>query len=282
MANIFISYSRQNESIARTLADDMKTLGHTMWFDQELSGGQVWWNQILAAIRNCDVFVFVLAPETLNSIACKREYGYAAVLGKPILPIQVSGGVSTNLLPTELSRIQFVDYRHQDREAALWLARALMAVPRPEPLPDPLPPPPEVPISYLARLTEQVDTTSTLSYGEQSALVGDLKRGLRDPVTIHDARTLLERLRKRRDLFAAIADEIDELLNRTRTASSGASAPQLTQNVKEPFVKSPPETGREPPRAKITPPPTTQPTLTATHPKMMLVERLTCAVVGGF
>ena len=169
MTKIFISYNRQNEAIARTLADDIEALGHTVWFDQELSGAQVWWNQILAAIRDCDVFVFVLHPETLNSTACKREYGYAADLGKPILPILTSQEVSTNLLPPALSQIQFVDYRKQDRSAALRLARALATVPPAEPLPNPLPSPPEAPISYLGSLTVQVDTTSILSYEQQSA-----------------------------------------------------------------------------------------------------------------
>jgi hypothetical protein len=121
MSNIFISYNRKAEAVAKTLADDLEALGHTVWFDQELSGGQVWWDRILATVRDCDVFVFVLDPESLNSIACKREYGYAVDLGKPILPILIAEGVSTNLLPPALSQLQFVDYRRQDRNAAFRL-----------------------------------------------------------------------------------------------------------------------------------------------------------------
>src|SRR5262245_55378833 len=129
MANIFISYSRQCQPVAKALAEDIEALGNTVWFDQELSGGQVWWDQILAKVRNCDVFVFVLDPESLNSTACKSEYGYAANLGKPILPVLISDGVSTNLLPKALAEIQFVDYRKQDRSAAFSLSRALATLP---------------------------------------------------------------------------------------------------------------------------------------------------------
>ena len=99
MANIFVSYNRRSGGVAKTLTDDIKELGHTAWFDQELSGGQVWWDKILSTIRNCDIFVFVLDPEALNSTACRRESAYAQDLGKPILPVLVSEGVSTNLLP---------------------------------------------------------------------------------------------------------------------------------------------------------------------------------------
>ncbi|MCH9665770.1 MAG: toll/interleukin-1 receptor domain-containing protein [Gammaproteobacteria bacterium] len=214
MSKIFISYNRESEAIVKTLADDLDALGHSVWLDQELSGGQSWWDHILSNIRQCDIFIFALSNETLNSVACKREYLYGFDLGKPILPVRVGEGISINLLPPALSKLQIVDYRKKDRDAAIRLARSLGSIPPPGPLPDPLPPPPEAPISYLGSLTEKIGTTSTLTYEEQSILIVDLKRGLRDSEITVDARTLLERLRRRRDLLASIAEEIDELLER--------------------------------------------------------------------
>ncbi|MGE0825800.1 MAG: TIR domain-containing protein [Candidatus Binatia bacterium] len=240
MANIFISYSRHSEAIVKPLVDDIETLGHTVWFDQQLTGGQTWWDQILTKIRDCEVFVFVLDPKALNSVACQDEYSYAAALGKPILPVLVAEGMSTNLLPPALSQIQFVDYRKQDRSDVLRLARALNTVPPLKPLPDPLPPPPDVPISYLGRLAQQIETSATLDYEKQSALVTDLKRSLRDPEIAKDALALLERLRKRRDLFAAIADEINELLESVRKASPVSSVAFEPELLTQEAEKKPP------------------------------------------
>ena len=220
MARIFISYNRESKAIAITLAADLDALGHTAWFDQEIIGGRVWWDQILAQVRECDVFVVVLNPETLDSVACKSEYGYAADLGKSILPVLVSEQVSTDLLPPALSQIQFVDYLKQDRDAAFRLARALNSIPAPGPLPSPLPVPPQAPISYLGSLTERVESTSTMSYEEQSVLVADLRRGLRDPGTLDHTQKLLAMLRKRRDLFATFAEEVDELMVSNRRPQS--------------------------------------------------------------
>ena len=226
MSNVFISYSRQDETAAKALVDDIDSLGHTVWFDQELSGGQVWWDKILDAIRECDVFVFALSMDGLNSVACKREFGYAADLGKLILPVALAGEISTNLLPPALSQIQLVDYQDHDRDAAFRLARAFNTLPPPKALPEHLPEPPEVPISYLASLFERVETTSTLDYEEQSVLLLDLKRSMRDPETANDARALLKRLRKRRDLLATIAEEIKELLG--SVAETSQDIPQET------------------------------------------------------
>lgn len=221
MGNIFISYNRQSEGITRTLVQDLEELGYTVWFDNEISGGHVWWDQILSKIRDCSIFLFVTDQHSLDSTACKREYGYAADLGKTILPVLVSEDVSVNLLPPELSKIQFVDYRKYETKAVLRLARALNGIPPSKPLPDPLPAPPEIPVSYLGGLIGQIETASTLNYSEQSTLLVEIKRSFREPATAKDAGKLLGMLRKRPDLFATIADEIDELLEKEKKTHSG-------------------------------------------------------------
>ena len=220
MASVFVSYNRQSQEITKALVNDIELLGHAVWFDQQLGGGQIWWDQILARVRACDVFVFVMDPRALKSTACRSEYGYAAALRKPILPVLVSDEVSTRLLPPALSQIQSVDYRAPDHEAGLRLARAFTLVPPPRPLPDPLPPPPDAPVSYLGVLAAQVEATSPLSYEPQSTLVVDLSRSSRDPETADDARALLAALRRRDDLYAKIAEEIDELLRAPSHAPS--------------------------------------------------------------
>ena len=126
MSKFFVSYNRESEVIVKVLVEDVEALGYTVWFDQDLRGGQVWWDHILAKVRECDVFVFVLTSKALNSTACLRECGYAADLGKPIIPVLVADGISTALLPPVLSQIQLVDYRGQDRNALRRLAGAIL------------------------------------------------------------------------------------------------------------------------------------------------------------
>jgi hypothetical protein len=212
MSKIFISYHRRSQAVADSLVRDLEAMGHTAWFDQELAGGQSWWSRILAMIREADVFLLVLDADSLNSTACKREYGYAADVGKAVVPVLTGDGVSINLLPPALSQIQIVDYRNSDRDGLLRLAKSLTTLPPAGPLPDPLPPAPAVPLSYLGTLTEQIDQAAVLSYEAQSALIVDLRANARDPETRADAITLLRRLRKRRDLFASIGDEIDDIV----------------------------------------------------------------------
>lgn len=117
MAIVFISYSREAQEKTRALAQDLGALGHDAWFDQELTGGQVWWDKIVSEIQKCDLFVFTLSSDSLGSEACRHEYMYAVKLGKCILPVLVTDGVSIELLPPALAQTHYVDYRREDKES---------------------------------------------------------------------------------------------------------------------------------------------------------------------
>jgi hypothetical protein len=77
-----------------------------IWWDQHLRGGDVWWNEILRAIADCDIFIYLLSNESVNSPYCKAEYFEARRLQKLILTVQVRGRTE---IPEELSEIQYVD-----------------------------------------------------------------------------------------------------------------------------------------------------------------------------
>ncbi len=221
MPKIFICYSRHSQEIVEELASDIKELGYDVWFDQELSGGQAWWGQILERIRKCDVFVFALAQEALDSSACNLELKYASGLSKTVLPIMVADVDSINLLPSALSVIQHVDYRQQGKQTVFAVNKAINNLPASQPLPEPMPIPPQVPISYLGVLKNQIETNNTLNFPEQSVLVLKLKDGLQEINDVNIVCDLLEKMRKRKDLFSNIAEEIDNILTNNRYSSFG-------------------------------------------------------------
>jgi hypothetical protein len=231
MKTIFLSYSRQNQAQVRALAEDIEALGHQPWMDEALSGGQVWWDQILERVRASDVFLSTVAPESLKSEACRRELAYAMSLGKPVVPVLVADGVSPNLLPPQLASLQLIDHRGSNRESALQLGRVFTNLPPTQPLPDPLPAAPQAPLSYLGTLTERIDSDQPLDLEAQSTLLVDIKRALRDPESAEDGRTLLLQFRRRRDLFAVIAEELDELLRSAPRAPTRAQSQPHTAST---------------------------------------------------
>src|SRR5271167_2009494 len=206
---------------AASVAEDIRQLGHAAWYDREVTGGQAWWRAILGQIQECDLFVVVLTSHSLESQACRAEFNYASRLQKTILPVLCDDSIKVNLLPPELSRIQFVDYRAQDKRAAFALANALLRVPEPVALPDPLPAEPPVPISYLGDLRAQIEADQEVDLGGQCGLLFEVKKRLKDPESGEDAVELLRLLRNRPDLFASVADEIDAILDRKPLETKG-------------------------------------------------------------
>jgi TIR domain len=224
---VFLSYSRNDAAVAAAVGEDVRQMGNVVWYDREVTGGQSWWNAILGQIRDCDLFIFIMTPRSLDSQACRNEYTYAGALRKRVLPVLCQDGVKVNLLPAELSVIQFVDYRSQDKQAAFALVKALQDVPRATPLPDPLPPEPPVPVSYLGDLRSQIEVAQNLTLTEQRDILYRIKPRLKDPESSDDAHELLRLLRAREDLLATVAEEIDALSKSgpiTKTVKAGAES----------------------------------------------------------
>ena len=206
MFRIFISYNNENREIVKTLADDIATLGHQVWLTASSPAAAV--GPDTCEIRQCHVFVFALSPEALDRI--HASWNTSVRLNKSIFNL-ASGGVSRSAA-SGLSKLQHVDYRRQDRQAALAIARAFSSLTPSPPLPSILPDPPDVPISYMGELKDHIDGVAPLGFDAQTALVLKLKERLRQKTDAKDGRKLLERLRKRPDLFALVAAEIDEAL----------------------------------------------------------------------
>ncbi|HJP91809.1 MAG TPA: TIR domain-containing protein [Pyrinomonadaceae bacterium] len=212
MKKVFVSYSRNNLDVITQLVKDLQAVGTNTWHDQTLTGGQRWWDNILANIRDCDIFVFALSPESWESEACRSELGYVVQLGKPILPVLVADGINLNLLAAPLNEIQVTDYRLRDKEAAFALIRALNGVSAAPPLPDPLPATPPVPISYLGTLKERIDASGTLGAQEQSLLFLELEDAIDEGRSPTEIRELLLSLKRRDDLLARVATKVDAAL----------------------------------------------------------------------
>ena len=73
----FISYARQDQAAVEALNADLERARVDVWMDEELTGGESWWDTILEQIRSCDLYIFALSPNSLRSRACKAELEYA-------------------------------------------------------------------------------------------------------------------------------------------------------------------------------------------------------------
>ncbi len=217
MSRIFISYSSKNRAIVDQLVTWLTNAGYDVHYDQQLETGQQWWDEILLNIQQCDIFIFALSPEYLDSYPCDLEYRYAQGLNRHLLPLMITP-VNFGQVPASIALTQTQDLTRFSTDAKP-LAKLIHILNKlaqtPLVFPSQMPPKPPAPINKLNVVIERVTNFSVaLNLDEQTALLSDIRSFFLKRPTRDNACYALTRFRKRagHDLPASIADEIDGLL----------------------------------------------------------------------
>jgi serine/threonine kinase PknH len=247
---LFISYSSQDRSTVDALTTALRRGQQQVWFDQELGGGDSWWNKILEQIRDCEVFVVALSNNWLLSKPSQAELRYARALNRPILPVRIGDVDSMRVNP--LAALQIIDYREPTVDAGIQLVTAVHALQsKPVPLPDPLPEEPPVPFGYITRLGNQL-AEKELSPQQQMQLLVELRSGLDedgdDPSARGDIAQLLRMLRLRHDVTYRTRSEIDNVLAEieAKDGSPAGPSPESEAKAQAPTVPTQTSTGPQP------------------------------------
>ncbi len=114
MADVFISYSREDKEFVTKLHKTLMENKRDTWVDwQGIPPTAVWMEEVYSAIEAADTFVFVISPNSVVSETCKKEIGHAAKHNKRLVPI-LRRDVNDNPVQEELAKRQWLFFRDQD------------------------------------------------------------------------------------------------------------------------------------------------------------------------
>jgi hypothetical protein len=120
----FISYSRVNQQFALRLAGELKSAGFSVWMDQfDIPTGSRWDDEIEKALRESQIFLFIMTPASIASENAKDEVGYAIDHGKRILPVLLEECE----IPLRLRRLQYVDFTKKSFDEGIASAKQLLS-----------------------------------------------------------------------------------------------------------------------------------------------------------
>lgn len=92
MEFLFISYSRQDVTYARKLADALLERGFDVWIDnKQIEYGANWEKEIFRSIDQCAAFIVLMSPASSDSTWVQRECHHAEKRNKPPFPILLEG-----------------------------------------------------------------------------------------------------------------------------------------------------------------------------------------------
>ncbi len=101
---IFVSYARVDKPYCIRIIETLHA--HDVWYDQRLYAGQDWWKEILRRLDWCDVFIYLLSPDSVASLYCRRELEIARRLKRQIIPVLIN---KEAVLPDKMRDWQYVD-----------------------------------------------------------------------------------------------------------------------------------------------------------------------------
>jgi hypothetical protein len=111
---VFISYSRKDKEFVRRLYEALKRRDREAWVDwQDIRPAEEFMQAIYGAIEGADTFIFVLTPDSVASIPCRREIAHAAAQNKRMVPI-VAREVNADTVPEALRKLNWIFCRDGD------------------------------------------------------------------------------------------------------------------------------------------------------------------------
>jgi hypothetical protein len=233
---VFLSYAHQDEQLVDSLRQDLADIGHTVWLDESLNGGQIWWDEILHQVRDCHVFVLAISTHSLASEACLAEWAYSVELARPFLPVRIDDSDWTSA-PTGMKQTQHVEFHVGSADSVKSLAKALNSVSQSVPLPTVLPAPPPTPLSYRERYAKLFGS-EPLTVDDQITYFIRLTLDV-DSANSNEALELIRALHEREDISWKVRQRIDEFLRNL----AGGTPSQTTSSVAAVDIAPPTDTG---------------------------------------
>lgn len=88
MADVFVSYAREDSDFVRRLVESIRANEHDVWVDfDDIPFGSEWWQEVVEGIQNAATGIFVISPESIQSQYCSLEIAELLKHRKKFIPI---------------------------------------------------------------------------------------------------------------------------------------------------------------------------------------------------
>lgn len=87
--DIFISYRRTDQSLARALVFALEARGISVWWDQKIEGGEDWRDIIVEGLTHSKALVILFSDSCNQSKQLKKELAVADTLDKVVVPVLI-------------------------------------------------------------------------------------------------------------------------------------------------------------------------------------------------
>lgn len=105
MANIFLSYDREDDAQARPIAALLERSGHAVWWDRQIKGGGEFGAEIEAALNAADKIIVLWSQQAIRSAWARDEASVGRDTGR-LVPVTIDGTPA----PLGFRQFQTIDF----------------------------------------------------------------------------------------------------------------------------------------------------------------------------
>jgi hypothetical protein len=106
----FLSYSRDDETRARTIEKALTDFGVDVWRDARIAGGADWFFALQAGLRQARGVVILISDSSLKSDWVAYEFAFAMGADKPVVIVSL---IKKTKLPDPMNRFQTVEFSNR-------------------------------------------------------------------------------------------------------------------------------------------------------------------------
>jgi WD40 repeat protein len=127
VADVFLSYAREDLAFVRRLTTALQARNREVWVDlANIIPSARWLEEIRTGITEADAVVFIVTPDSVASEVCRTELDYATETSKRLVPILLRE-TPTSGVPSALAEVNWLSFLDgADFETAVdWLVEVL-------------------------------------------------------------------------------------------------------------------------------------------------------------
>ncbi len=105
---VFVCYSHEDSDVVFPEVQWLKDQGFNIWYDEGISPGTEWRDELADSISNASLFLYFVSPRSIRSQHCKREINFALEKNLPLSIVYLEKTELPSGLGLSLSSIQAI------------------------------------------------------------------------------------------------------------------------------------------------------------------------------
>jgi TolB-like protein len=107
---IFVSYSHADAATVFPEIQYLHDQGFNIWYDEGISPGSTWRDEVALALTQCKVFIFFISPQSVESRNCLKEVNFCLSRERKMLSVHIEQTTLPVGLELSLSDMQAIMY----------------------------------------------------------------------------------------------------------------------------------------------------------------------------